>query len=328
MRPSSLSRELIFISPHLIDCSGKWLFWRSTPSSGTFSLAERGLLPPVLVSESREDRGYVLVWGIHIVESYREKGRNVPSLVGEFSSFEKALINIAMDAPYGAGAPLFLRCVRFFYRLDENGVEEMSSHALGGLLSSREIGGLVKWVRNLSPSWDILCEKGHLVLDCVDLLGRFSQEDREWIFPFFASLRWGKNKSLEFLRLLFEISRRHLSPVREVCEGLRGILEMDLSPNDRIHRILSRLREMRYPHLYPFRRELGRWMEEMRPVKHWRWKTSSGFETNSFSLEVKLGPSYTLEQFNRDLSSIQDRWKSFYKWYCSVLKGTDKANED
>ncbi len=315
---------VLTLSPHQIECSAPWLFFKREPSKLTYWCIENKIQPPVGVCRNDEGESFFLLWGYDIVEGCKRLGREVTCYVMELSLWERAVVHLKAEGHLGREPSDFIYCIRFF--LDRGRKDKIES-ILAPFLSRREIEFLLKW-GHLPSSWDVLLQTKHLSLDCIDILKKFKADELEEIYPLFELLSWGRNKAMELLDGLLEISRRGNVSLSDVCRELKEICFRDLSPADKISRILEKIRNIRSPYLFRFERRLWDRLSQMRLNKGWTWNISPGFETDNLSLHVRLDKEYGVRELVKDLAGIKERWENFYKWYCGVLGGRKEIDED
>ena len=96
-------------------------------------------------------------------------------------------------------------------------------------------------------------------------------------------------------------------------------MEKDLSPNDKIQKILNNLRDRCYPLKRSVEKEFLQWSSKIINKKRMKIIPANEFELNEIVMEVKLDGSYTLKDLIEDLKSKIDEWDKFYNWYKSRL---------
>ncbi len=320
--------SFLMVPPEKIDCSGPWLFFKRRPTPFTYWSLERGVYPPIGVCREGDDT-YSAIWGCEIVEACKNQGSVLYCWVMELSMVDRGILHLEVEGPKEGRPCDFISCVRFFSKVLDGESDRGKGiyDILVPFLSRRDLVFLLKWTQ-LPSAWDTLLQSGHLSLECIDILDKFTPVQLEMIFPLFASLAWGRNKALELLETLLEISRRGDDSWERICDELQQICDLDLSPGDKIARILGHVRAIRNPLFSEFQRKVWNRLAGMRVNKHWRWKTSPGFETDSLLLEVRLNEEYGLKDLREDLVNIGERWEKFYKWYCGFLGGYNRIDGD
>ena len=99
------------------------------------------------------------------------------------------------------------------------------------------------------------------------------------------------------------------------------ILEKDLSPNDKIQKILNNLRDRCYPLKRSVEKEFIQWSSKIINKKRMKIIAPNEFELNEIVMEVKFDDAYTLKNLVEDLKPKIDEWDKFYNWYKSRLNG-------
>jgi len=319
------SPRLRTIPPEGVDTAGSWLFWAKPPDDAFLrSIADLGQLEPILITE--ENRIPILVAGYKRVLACRLLEREVLALpLGELEQTTKGRIYLESNRQCSPGVSDLVLAGRYFCTL-------LQTKELIGLL--QEIAGtdagkkllelIITWLR-LAPDWDELLQSGHIPIQAADTLVRLNPEDLFSLRQFFYDLRWSKNNALRFLTWLEEAALRERTTLTRLMEsnGLQRILEQELSPKDKIQRLVQRAREIRYPYLCSLEAELTSITRELESTYPWRISPDPSFESDRIHLDVSLGTRQELQNSAQELmrlleDGVLDR---IWDWQRRRLKG-------
>jgi ParB family chromosome partitioning protein len=319
------------ISPFEVDASGDWLFWAGDPEEDLLrSIRELGQLEPVLIAE--DESGPNLLAGHGRLLACRELGLELLALsAGCPDPVARGRIYAESNRRRRPDAADLVRAGRYFARhLDAQGLSA-ELRELSASENGKRMPDLVRtWLR-LDPEWDGLLRAGHLPVQAAEVLSRLNSEDMAELWPFFRNLRWSRNNALQFLGWLEECaSRERTSPARLIQSvGLHLILESDLSPKDRIRRLVQKARKMRYPRLTELESEFSAKAQEASRAGPWRISPETSFESDRIHLSASISSGKDLERAARELQRLhrEGQLERLLEWQKSRLSGSTEEEE-
>jgi hypothetical protein len=258
---------------------------------------------PVLVREG--ENGVELVDGLKRVTVMKRLGQPVSArVVGR--DVDPGVFYCEANCA-GAGFVGESRAVRAWRYFQAAG---LSSESVANLLKaaprSRQWKQIMQWAE-LEPFWDGLLAAGHVALAHAPLLARMSGEDREALGAVFEKLSWSRNNGQNLLTWLWELGRSRNESVALVMDEL-GIMDLagqELSPKDRITRILEAVRRARYPHLTKMERAFRARSREVTAGTRWQVRPGDVFETGGVELSVRVKNREEMDRAVQDLERMQ-----------------------
>lgn len=305
-------KELTSVRSSEICATGDWLFTKKLLEISSKKVEPDDQFFPLIIEKNKDKYNLVLGYEFYVNNSFE----NVQCLIVDIDDYQKGILNLHFFASYFKDAHFFLVPIRYFYK--KLGVEEKLIYKVfNPFLEPREIRLLLKWC-NFPSSYNNLVIKGHISVDVVDSLEKFSDNERELLLPFFENLIWGKNKSKLFLEGLNKLKKREKKDLSELIKVFLMYLKKDLSPNDKIQLILDKLRDELYPNYRKFEKEfLKRSMELIKDNKNIKIIPSKSFELDEIYLEYRLSNNYLFDNLIDDLLKNRDKWNNFLRWYLS-----------
>lgn len=326
------SGRLFTIPPFDVDASGGWLFWAKAPEEKFLqSIRELGQLEPVLVAEAED--GPTLLAGYKRLLACRELGLDLLALSGGNPDLvARGRIYTESNRQRQPDAADLVRAGRYFAsHLDAPGLDRVLSEISGSRGEKRTPELVRTWLR-LDTEWDELLGAGHLPLQAADVLTRLSEDDTAETLPFFRDLRWSRNNALQFLTWLEEAAYRERASAAELIRsrGLRDILESDLSPKDRIRRLVQLAREMRYPKLTELEAEFSAMVREANRTGPWRISAEEGFESDRVHFSIAVGSGEDLRHAVRELERLHRDGvlERIRQWQWSRLSGSTEEEDE
>ena len=300
-----------------IHAKGNWLFVKILSDRFNFKPIKKKYLYPIIVEEKQNY--FDLIWGYDILQDCIQDKIDV--IVVEASDFYKGLINLEFLIHEFKNSGKIIVCARYFDKLEEKKDKAgCFFDVFGDILNKKEISFLLQWLK-LPEIFDEILIKDNVSLDVIEVFKKFSQKEQRYLLPFFINIRWGKNKSKIFLELLYKLKKREKVDIETILSPLLEILEKDLSPNDKIQKILNNLRDRCYPLKRTVEKEFIQWSSKIINKKRMKIIPANEFELDEIVMEVKLDGSYALKDLVEDLKPKIDEWDKFYNWYKSRLNG-------
>ena len=305
--------QVMELAPEQIDCSGPWLFWKEPPTPELEASLERcGQLVPVLVREG--ENGPELIDGLKRVTALARLGRPVSARFVDGDVDPGVLYCAANTAGGGfVGESRGVSAWRYFQAAGMS--FDSAANLLGTAPRSRQWKQVVQWAE-LEPVWDRLLADGHVALAHGPLLARMSGEDRETLVALFEKLSWSRNNGQNLLTWLWELGRSRKESVAQVMDSLKipDLAGQELSPKDRIARILEVVRRARYPHLTEMERAFRSRSREVTAGTRWQVRPGDVFETGGVELSVRVKNREEMDRAVEDLERMQrDRvWETIW----------------
>ena len=320
------SGRLLTLSPFDVDASGDWLFWAEDPGEELLrSIRELGQLEPVLVA--RDEGGPSLLAGYRRLRACRELGLELLTLsAASPDSVARGRIYAESNRQRQPGAADLVRAGRYFARyLDAQGLSAVLRE-LSASEGGKRMPDLVRTWLHLDPEWDGLLRAGHLPVQAAEILSRLNSQDMAELWPFFRDLRWSRNNALQFLGWLEESASRERTSLARLLRSaeMHPILESDLSPKDRIRRLVQKARETRYPHLSELEAEFSAKAREASRAGPWRIAPEGSFERDRIHLSASIGSGKDLERAARELERLHREGvlEELLEWQKSRLSGS------
>lgn len=290
--------RFLAIHPSGLDTNGAWLMWPAGEVRALgASLARQGLLTPILVDD--RDGRPVLVAGLRRVLAAREiRGMVLSARVLEpdpadadatARAVRRGLAYLASNLGRTVTESMLVAAGRFFLsRLPFSGFVELAGPYLGALFPAN-IRSLEAWLA-LPEDFDRLLRSGNLPLSAGPLLRRLAPDDRRVLGPFFEAARWSKNSLSNLVNQLDEAARAAGEPLSLTVarSGLADILAAELSPNDRLARLLAAARRTRLPRLCDIEARFAALSRRLARGGPWRVEPSPGFEEDAAVVSARL----------------------------------------
>ncbi|GAB6161139.1 hypothetical protein JCM12298_02980 [Desulfothermus naphthae] len=300
-----------------INTSGDWLFGKIFLDRFDLKLRNKKYLYPIIVEEKQNY--FDLIWGYEILQEFKQDKINV--IVVKANDFFKGLINLEFLKYEFKNSGKIIVCARYFDKILEKKDKTVRFFDIfENILNKKEINLLLQWLK-LPEIFDEILIKDNVSLDVIEVFKKFTQNEQRYLLPFFINIRWGKNKSKIFLELLYKLKKREKVDIEIILNPLFEILEKDLSPNDKIQKILNNLRDRCYPLKRTIEKEFLQWSSKIINKKRIRIIPANEFEVDEIIMEIKLDGLYTLKNLVEDLKTKIDEWDRFYNWYKSRLNG-------
>ena len=159
-----------------------------------------------------------------------------------------------------------------------------------------------------------------LSVDSALSLSKLDETEAGLIFDLFFSLKIGKNKQKEFLRLVHDISNGSKISIIELIneENIREIVQNEkLTSPVKINRIMTHLKRLRYPHFSSAQEKFDLFKKDLKLPPNMILRPPDFFEGEQFSLELKFkGQS----EFNKMIEQLklfaeQNKMKTLEKLY-------------
>ena len=286
------------------DLEAPGLFWKREPDDHLLhSLEVNGQCMPVLAAVDR-DGGICLVAGRQRVRALACLGRPVVTCcVQAATPWERGVMFLESNRGQAMDDSMLVQAVRYFSGCREE--LELIAPYLGLQSRSKQWQVLMQWLA-LPQVWDDFLEKGHLPLVLARLLTRFRPAGLCALEPFFQDLSWSKNNAVHCVTWLWEASRsRGCTPEELLAEqGLAAILELNLSPRDRMMRLLESLREARYPRLVALEKGFRSRAARVVADSHWRLVQPDHFETGAVEFLARVTTRAELKTRTQELAEI------------------------
>ena len=280
-----------------IIAEGAWLF-NNKESDALFydNLRTMGQLVPLLVA--RQGKNFILIDGVRRLEALGGLKREVlASVIEAPTDLDKGLARLAANQAYTWGEQArpdtLLPVLRFFLTLPE--AERLDAFLPGhlGLQPRSKTWRLLKSWCALFPAqeeWDAHLTAGRVSLPCVEPLAKLEPEDRDFLEPFFRELAWSASAARQLVTLLFETARAQGRCVAALpgAADLHGLLDAELSPKDRMARILDGARRLRYPTRSAMEDTFAVLGRELTAGTPWRVTPEVQFETDALHLTAKM----------------------------------------
>jgi len=298
-----------------VNTSGDWLFAKIFSDRFNLKLRNKKYLYPIIVEEKQNY--FDLIWGYEILQEYKQDKIDV--IVVKASDFYKGLINLEFLKYEFKNSGKIIVCARYFDKILEKKDKTVRFFDIfENILNKKEINLLLQWLK-LPEIFDEILIKDNVSLDVIEVFKKFTQNEQRYLLPFFINIRWGKNKSKIFLELLYKLKKREKVDIEIILNPLFEILEKDLSPNDKIQKILNNLRDRCYPLKRTVEKEFLQWSSKIINKKRIRIIPANEFEVDEIIMEIKFDGLYTLKNLIEDLKHKTDEWDKFYNWYKSRL---------
>ncbi len=297
--------------------SGDWLFAKIFADRLNFKPIKKKCFYPIIV-EKRQSY-FDLIWGYEILQDGKQD--EIEAIVVEANDFYKGLINLEFLKHEFKNSGKIIVCARYFNKIiEKRDKTECFFDIFENILNKKEINLLLQWLK-LPEIFDEILIKDNVSLDVIEVFKKFTQKEQRYLLPFFINIRWGKNKSKIFLELLYKLKKREKVDIEMLLNPLFEILEKDLSPNDKIQKILNNLRDRCYPLKRSVEKEFLQWSSKIIDEKRMKIIAPNEFELDEIVMEVKFDDAYTLKNLVEDLKPKIDEWDKFFNWYKSRLNG-------
>lgn len=299
------------------NCAGASLFWAEEPSSALrASLANMGQLEPVLAR--------LVVGGWQVLSGYKRTRaladlgvdiwvREIPWAA---DPVEDGLLYLHANIHRTLDDALRLRALRYFQTW--LGLEELTGR-IAPLLGLEPRSGawrrFTAWLE-LPLAWDAPFLAGHLPLAAGPALAGLGQADLAALEPYFLELKWSHSRAVQWLTFLTETARREGVRLDELLQrhNAAGILAGDISPQDKLHRLFTQARALRYPSLSALERRFDSLRKELLDASHWELIPSEGFETDVVELRLRAHSAADVRAAAQalDQAAASDRLPEFF----------------
>jgi ParB family chromosome partitioning protein len=301
-----IGHEVRMIDPESVDITGDWLFWAEEPDERyVTSIFRLGQAAPALMAF--EGGQPVLVAGYKRALACRGMSRGLAALEFKGGARERGLAYLADNAGRDLTPGMRLKALRYFDKLYSavQAREAVLPH-LALDERSREWELLRKWLL-LPSTWDDFLFRGRLPLEAAKYLARMKDNELAALSPFFELLGFSRSNALNFLTWLYEAGRSAGSDVGDIIEkqDFFAVLESELSPADKLTRIMGRAREIRFPELSVLERGFAAAAEELAAGTVWRVEPSKSFESAAVTVSAQLRDRESLDRALEDLDRMR-----------------------
>jgi len=135
----------------------------------------------------------------------------------------------------------------------------------------------------------------------------YTHDERQAVFELFSSLKLGKNRQKEFLRLLSDISHIVQRPLHEIIHQrlIQRILNSEkLTPPVKINKIRDLFRKMRYPIYSEAEEKFNQIIKELKLPPQIVLRHSPYFETDKYFLEIAFRNQKEFNNAQKIISKI------------------------
>lgn len=283
-------------------------FWSAEPDERLAdSIARHGQLTPLLARES--DQGMALVSGATRLSVLRELGRDVHVRIVEADTpLDRGLLYLADNGHRPLDDGMRLAALRYFAPLlgPDKLAETIFPH-LGIKARSKDAKLLLAWL-DLPATWQDHLTAGRVPLAAATVLARLDGDDLDAVEPLFAAFSWSRSNAVNLLTWFHETGRMQDIPVRQVMEqaGVFDLLTQGLSPKDAIARIVTAVRQARYPTLAGLEATFASTARDLTTGTRWRLNQPDSFETGAAELTVRVADRAQLAQALEDLEAMSE----------------------
>ncbi len=263
------------------------LFWARVPDLDYIQTIKRfGQIEPVLVMAGEESK--LLVSGYKRILALQALNRKILAMeIPVNDSYSKGLIYLFTNQGQTLNQEKIILALRYFASI--NNITQDVLKQLGIKPGSKTQQLWQDWL-NLPLTWDQLLAKGNIALECSHILQKAGPGDLNAVHPFFACLSWSKNNSINLLTWLAETARMDCVSMAETIKTLEleKILKNDLSPGDKIKKILSIVFQARYPVLSGMKSDLARRLGRISVESEWRIEHQDEFESRDIHISTRI----------------------------------------
>ncbi len=307
--------ELILLDPENIICDGEWLFWKEEPSPWFIdSFKEIGQIFPVIVTKEKE--GFILITGYKRVKTCKILNIKVEAKVITADIIKKGLIYLFSNLSRNISLPTLIIAFRFFKRHMTEDLKPIIGR-LENFFDSRKLYNLNLWLK-LPEKWDFLLLEDKLDIDFADKLVRFPEEDLEYLFLIFSSIKWSYGNTKKLLKMIWDLKVIKKTEIINIFESieLTKTLNSNLSPKDKIETILKRLKEKRYPILSQLEEEFSVLRKKFDKSTLLKIIPEKNFEGDKLYLNAEIQSLDDLLKIKKELDNFIDSslWKEIKKW--------------
>ncbi len=320
--------KLLFLDPEEIFCDGEWLFWKEEPSyKFVESIKKVGLIFPVIVSEDQNK--YVLICGYKRVKACILLKQKVKALlISTQDPLTRGQIYFYSNVFGTISSAKLIRPLRFFkkYMNEEEFCDFLED--LKAFWDPRVIYNLDICTR-LPTSWDELFEQNMISLELSELLVKFDLKELSLIRPLFNNLKWSFSNAKRFLKYILEIKRMTKNSLKEILDKsqILSLIEKDLSPKDKIDKILDSLRKMRFPTLSEVEKEFKELKRDLEKKTLWKINVDIGFESDKINLTTSIDSIDQLKEASVQLNSLIESsfFEKIKKWQNEKLNLKERS---
>ena len=292
-----------------IEMGSSSLFWKREPDDRlVHSLQANGQCTPILVEPDQDVLR--LVAGQRRVQALAKLGQPVMAChVRPLTPWQRGLVFLDSNIGQPLDDALMIRALRYF--ADSGGDLEEISPLLGVESRSRQWQLMLQWM-DIPPLWDDLLDRGHVPLALGRIFSRFTPEGLCAVEPLFRELSWSKNNAVHLITWVWELSRsKKMSPEILLKElKLDAVLHLDLSPKDMMLRVLTVVRNERFPRLSALEHGFKNKAAEVTEGSRWRLVQPDRFETGTVEFLARIRSKTELEQRVQELKELasHDLW--------------------
>ncbi len=304
----SSSAKITSLDPQVVDASGSWLFWARDPDEQfRQSLRELGQLEPVLVAH--DPGGLSLVAGYKRLKACHEQGAAVQAVQIEADTVTRGWIYFQSNRQSRLDSKDLVLAGRFFSQhLGQEELLNILRRMVPSGADARLPDLICRWLY-LPADWDNLLQAGHIPLQATHWLSRLEEEELQALHPFFRELRWSESNARKFLARLTETSLRERTSLSSLIQDskLESILQQDLSPKDRVQRLMHEARRLRYPELTKLEDEFSDLVRQISQDSKWKITADPSFETDRLGLSLAVSSPRELEEAVKELQRMTER---------------------
>lgn len=291
------------------DLSGPWLYSRlEIDDSGAAELPDAVLLLPV-TAEPDPAGTFHIITRPEVVAAAQQRDMHIHILPVQADAVEKGLLRLAELAGRELGDGLLLRVYRYFQSIQAEDAFRKQALPLLDIRPKSKRAKLLHARPNNTDGFDEHIIAGRIPLSAAELLARFRPDEAKNLHPFFRNLSWSKRGAEEFLTCMQEAGAAQGKMVHELEQWseLQSILDEDLSPKDKLDRLLTRAKELRYPTLTRLERNFIRLSKEVSAgCRHWRLYKPDTFETDKVGLRAEPKDVASLEAAVEELRAMAE----------------------
>lgn len=310
----ALKEKLSLIDPNQIITENPWILWPKEPYPELLkSLEYLGQLEPILIFQEQEK--IFLIHGYKRTLALKNLKKNILALKIEKKSPKKlGFIYYSLNnLPYPSKWAL-VKAFRFFskFKLSSQELAILGIHPKGLQLKL-----LNNWIK-LPKKWDNLLQLEHLDLEVGGLVKNFSLNEQELLFLLFKDLKWSKSNQKKVLQWLNEISLKTQKQLNSLLEEMNifTVLSSNLSPQDKIKKILNLVWKYRYPLLSQTHSKILNHLKNLQAGTGWTIDHPFQLENSNLIFKGKFSNPKDLSHAIEELKLIAKQnpwanWESF-----------------
>ena len=306
---TSKSCPVLTLSAQEIIIDNPWILWpqKQNPILAK-SLRLLGQQEPILVFV--REKVFFLVHGYQRVKVLKSLKQSVQTLVIDYPGpKELGLLYFSLNTLPHPKEWAWVKAFRYLkpLGLSKSDLEILGLHPQNPLLAKIEA-----WL-NLSATWDLSLAQEHLNLDAAPLLAKFLPAEREQLFPLFQTLKWSNSNQKKLLTWLLEIRALAAKNFKRILDTILSITQDELSPQDKIKKILGLLWEKRYPVLASKQKQLSNYLTNLSGGTNWEISHPSMLENTCLEFKARANNLSQLKQLHKDLESLiqQNPWHNW-----------------